>query len=96
MDPDILCPAQVIPVGFKGTAARVGAPRSTRLLLVCVGRNQNPETRASLKRDKVNLRGTFAAVARRRLYAFFLAGIFPPRPPPRDTSHSDNALTRHD
>ncbi|CAL1687310.1 unnamed protein product [Lasius platythorax] len=43
MDPDILCPAQVIPVGFKGTAWRVGTHNETT-----PGRigNQKPETGA--------------------------------------------------
>lgn len=61
MDPDILCPAQVIPVGFKGTAG-AGPVRTTRLLPVASA-IKTPGPGLVVRRDKVNLRGTFVTVA---------------------------------
>lgn len=76
MDPDILCPAQVIPVGFKGTAG-AGPVRTTRLLPVASA-IKTPGPGLVVRRDKVNLRGTFVATcmphrrSARRLPAFLL------------------------
>jgi len=93
MDPDILCPAQVIPVGFKGTASAGTGARTTRDCSWLHRQSKTSGPRLVVRRDKVNLRGIFVAVACRGHHTSFPArqAYLPSR-----YIGSDIAITRHD
>lgn len=82
MDPDILCPAQVIPVGFKGTAWRVGAHNET-----------TPRShRQSKPRDRSSLWGEIKSI----FVALSAALALPSRSPSPRYVAPDIAITRCD